>query len=402
MEKNQTDQKEDFDLESLSALVVNNPDLEKLESLLQQFNIFEALNAVHIELRHSDFLAFLLNPAQNHGLGDIFVKRLLQRALIANGSDLPITPVKLDVWDLDEIVVQREWENIDILLTDEPHKVAVIIENKVDSTEHSNQLQRYRRVVEEHYPNWNILGLLLTPEGTDPSDDSYTAIDYQAVCEIVERLTESRASTLNPDIRTLLVHYAQMLRRHIVNESEIAELCQKIYRRHQRALDMIYEYKPDRQTEMKELLQEIIQETPGLELDHSSKSYVRFALKDWDVPILMRGQGWTKSGRILLFEFSNHPQNFRLHLIIGPGPAETRQRLFEMASHHHLLKPALKNLGKSYSTIYVRSFLSPDLYEEAPGEQIREEIQKKWHQFLEHDLPAITSVLKNQEWIWTS
>ncbi len=391
----------DQDLKCLNDLVVDNAELERLESLLDHFNIFEALNAVRVELRHSDFLAFLLDPAQNHGLGDIFVKRLLQKALAACSSALPITPVKLDIWDLDEIVVQREWQNIDILLTDEPHKIAVIIENKVDSEEHSSQLQRYRQTVVEHYPGWDILGLLLTPEGTQPSDETYIAIDYQAVCEIIERLTKARESTLGPDVRTLLSHYTQMLRRHILSESEIAELCQKIYRKHQRALNLIYEYRPDRQTEVKEFLEELIRETPDLELDHCSKSYVHFVPKEWDVPVLKQGEGWTRSRRILLFEFGNDPSNFKLYLIIGPGPAVTRQRLFEMALQHHPLKPAFRALGKSYSTIFARSFLSSALYQDASSEQIQDEIRKKWAQFREHDLPAITSLLKAQEWIWS-
>lgn len=57
------------DRQALTALVVDNSDLERLEALLDQFNIFEALGAVRVELRHSDFLAFLLNPKQSHRLG---------------------------------------------------------------------------------------------------------------------------------------------------------------------------------------------------------------------------------------------------------------------------------------------------------------------------------------------
>jgi len=57
------------DLTLLEALIVDNPDLERLEALLEQFNIFEALGVVWVELRHSDFLAFPLNPRQSHGLG---------------------------------------------------------------------------------------------------------------------------------------------------------------------------------------------------------------------------------------------------------------------------------------------------------------------------------------------
>src|SRR5580704_15164306 len=67
----------------LEAFVVANPELEKLEAALNQFNLFEAIGATRMEVRHSDFLAFLLNPAQNHGLGDLFLKRLVQKILAA-------------------------------------------------------------------------------------------------------------------------------------------------------------------------------------------------------------------------------------------------------------------------------------------------------------------------------
>ncbi len=103
----------------LEDLIINNPDLEKLESMLDRFNIFEALGAVHQEVRHSDFLAFLLNPQQNHGLGDLFVKRLLQEAISQADFVQPITPIDLDIWDLDDIEVRREWQSIDILILDE-------------------------------------------------------------------------------------------------------------------------------------------------------------------------------------------------------------------------------------------------------------------------------------------
>jgi hypothetical protein len=93
----------------LEAFVVDNTDLERLESLVTQFNIFEAIGAVRQELRHSDFLAFLLDPQQNHGLRDVFVKKLLQKAISeADGVHLPVTPIDLDTWNLEQLEVARE------------------------------------------------------------------------------------------------------------------------------------------------------------------------------------------------------------------------------------------------------------------------------------------------------
>lgn len=99
----------------LEAFVTENPELERLESLLAQFNIFEALGAVRHEVRHSDFLAYLLNPQENHGLGDAFIKRLLQKAIgAANSPDLPVTLDDIASWDFGAATVQREWQRIDI------------------------------------------------------------------------------------------------------------------------------------------------------------------------------------------------------------------------------------------------------------------------------------------------
>jgi hypothetical protein len=50
----------DEDRTALEKFVTNNQELERLEALLAEFNIFEAIGVVRQELRHSDFLAFLL------------------------------------------------------------------------------------------------------------------------------------------------------------------------------------------------------------------------------------------------------------------------------------------------------------------------------------------------------
>lgn len=143
------------DRDALTAFVVENRDLERLKALLERFNIFEAIGVVRQELRHSDFLAFLLNPQENHRLGDIFVKRLLQRLLVdTEDVSVPVTPIDLDLWSLEQMEVRREWQRIDILLLDEPNRLAVIIENKIGTGEHSDQLRRYHRTVTEHYPGW--------------------------------------------------------------------------------------------------------------------------------------------------------------------------------------------------------------------------------------------------------
>lgn len=52
------------ELKYLEDFVLKNPDLEKLENLLEEFNIFETLKITLAEIRHSNVLAWLLNITQ--------------------------------------------------------------------------------------------------------------------------------------------------------------------------------------------------------------------------------------------------------------------------------------------------------------------------------------------------
>jgi hypothetical protein len=139
----------ELNLKALEDFLVGNEDLERLEALLDRFNIFEAIGVVRQELRHSDFLAYLLDPRGNHGLGDAFLKRFLQRVLITTEDiSVGVTPIELELQDMTRTEVRKEWKHIDILLLDGEYKLAIIIENKIESGERPGQLQRYLEVVE--------------------------------------------------------------------------------------------------------------------------------------------------------------------------------------------------------------------------------------------------------------
>jgi hypothetical protein len=378
-------------LRLLETFVVDNPDLEHLETLLDQFNIFEALGVVRHEVRHSDFLAFLLSPQQSHGLADLFVKRLLQKALAAAaGSRVPVTPIELALWSLDGVIVVREWQNIDILLLDEDHQLAIIIENKISSGEHSGQLRRYRQIVAGHDPGWRAVGLYLTPHGDAPSDDIYLSVSYGLILDLVESVVGGRSSSLGADDRTKLVHYSRLLRRHIVVDSDIAELCRRIYQRHQRALDLIYEYRPDLQASLRDFVEDLVSADPRLVPDHNHKRYIRFAVRSWEVDALKQGVGWTPSGRMLLFEFDNSPTRLYLKLLIGPGPEAVRRRLFEQAkAHGHPFRPALSSLATQWNQIYSFSILTAGDLEERDLDTLKTKVRARWETFCAGDLESL-------------
>lgn len=385
----------------LEAFVVENEDLERLEALLAQFNIFEALGAVRQELRHSDFLAFLVDPAQNHGLGDAFLKRLLKRALV-EAADSRLSAVEVDVADLHSATVRREWQNIDILIHDPENHLICAIENKIDSGEHSEQLQRYRKIVEGEFPNERVIFLFLTPEGDQPSDEAYIPISYALVADLVSAVRQNRESTLGPDVSTLMDHYATMLRRYIVSESEIAKLCRQIYGRHKQALDLIFEHRPDLQWELTEFIKQLVDEadTPRFVWDHTSKAYIRFALAEWDdVPVLKLGQGWTRSGRILMFEIQNTPDSIALRLLIGPGPDEVRKVIYHITEEFpQVFRGGSKRLYTKWTTVHVHRLVTRRDFEDADYENLTEKVRRSWDIFVKRDLRAIQEAISGIAW----
>ena len=387
--------------ELLEAFVVNNPDLEYLEALLAKFNLFEAVGTVRQELRHSDFLAFLLDPRGNHRLGDAFLKRLLKHILVAMPAP-PLSAVEIDVADLDDAEVRREWQHIDILVHDPATRLVCAIENKIDSSEHSGQLCRYRKIVQRRFGDQRMLFVYLTPEGVEPSDDAYFALDYKKVADIVDAVRRSRESTLGADVRTLLEHYTTMLRRHIVTDSEIAELCRKLYQEHKQALDLIYEHRPDLQYELYEYLKQLIEdslEEHELVPQHSTKSQIHFAIKDWD-DHQAQHMGEGSRDRILTFRFANGVDYLHLRFVIGPGPQRVRQALFqEFKKHPDIFSHASGQVGQTHKTVHQRThILGAGDYEDPDLDQMKEKVQKVWQDFLRDDLKRIKKVVAQLPW----
>lgn len=386
------------DRRALEALIVGNHELDQLEALVNQFNIFESIGVTRQELRHSDFLGFLLDPGQNHGLDDVFVRRLLQNILVkASHLNPSISPIHVDSWDLRQLKVRREWRYIDLLLVDEANKVVVLIENKVGTGEHSGQLATYLAVVRREYPGpeWQHLAIFLTPEGIAPSEAAYQPASYGTVAEVVEAVAHARRDRLDPAAYHLMLHYAGMLRRHVVVDSQIADLCRRIYARHQRAIDLIIEHRPDRQANLQALLIDLMQSEPGLIPDYHRKGGIRFSALAWDgLPI---DSSWTRSGRILLFQFNLSETILDLNLWVGPGPDELRDRLIRAGIDAGVPFTKGREERGGYQSIYHRSFLSTEDLLNMSDETLVEHVSSQWKRFVGTELPVMTEAMRPEK-----
>ncbi len=371
---------------SLEKFVLDGFDLERLEDLLAEPNVFEALGAVRSELRHSNFLAYLLDPSQNHGLGDIFLRQFLLRPLaIGSEAGTKIGPIEIGTWDFSDAGVWRERDNVDVLVISEANRFCLLIENKIYSTEHSNQFVKYRKEQINKRKDYRFVFVYLTIDGDEPSDSHYVPVTYGLVCQVLEEILDARGGGLGADTLLALRHYAKLIRRRFMGDTELNVLAATIYAKHRRALDFIFEQRPDIQSDIGAAVMELIRNNAELELVHSTKSSIRFVPKVWDdVADLRKGSGWTPSNRMLLFEFKNNPSRLAAALILGPGDSEIREKVFDaILANRDVFAPSSATLYPKWQTLWSENWFEVDLAAEQDFDAIRETIDGHWKKFLE-------------------
>lgn len=383
---------EDSSPSQLAALLRDSA-FTRIGSIARRFNIFDALRISNYELRHSDLLAFLLDPNQTHNLGDRFLRGLIRKLLRPEIVSDQVLAVQLELSGFTGASVFREWHNIDILvLVHDPQcPVSILIENKIGSTEHSNQLARYKADVKRSYPEYRLLPVFLTMDRSIASDDDYLSIGYDVIGETMDECFPDKSS-LPPDVSVLITHYREMLREKS-DESELRKLCEQVYQKHGPILDKIFEYRPDKQSDVSAYLQDLVKGS-GLILDDTNKRYIRFCTEEWD-DLRFKVAEWTKTNRLLLFEFNNDGLQLTLNLYVGPSRSPFRDSLIATATEAAKQSSILhrKSTAKKWRPLYTNQFLSRDLYAEPDFDTLKDEIQNRWAQFMKNDLPILRRAL---------
>jgi hypothetical protein len=183
-----------------------------------------------------------------------------------------------------------------------------------------------------------------------------------------------------------------------VADSEITELCRRIYLRHRRAIDLITKHGRDRQAKVRSLLIELIESTPGLIPERHDPEYVRFALPAWDHSSVPHGQEWTPSGRMLLVQLDVFPDYLDLSIEIGPGDEDDRQRLLAQA-HVPPFGPdfrVVESRGRRWTQIYGRRWLTESELAELDWGELAERIREEWAAFVGDDLPRLAPLMLDE------
>lgn len=231
-----------------------------------KFNIFQALKLQNNEVKHSNFLGWLLTPFESHNLMDCFLKELLKIALQNDTSLVDIILSDLTDAKVTLEKMANDGRRMDIFIESPRNKLVCVIENKVWSGEGCNQLEDYRDYILNHdnYKDYkHKIFLFLTPYKYSLCEDykGYIRINYGDILKAINNLMKQYGCLLDDDVKIFIEHYKKMVERNIMGKTdkEIIDLCRKIYRENKSAIDLIIEnndYKADVLNVMAEVIKE--------------------------------------------------------------------------------------------------------------------------------------------------
>lgn len=360
----------------------------RIRDHLGRFNVFVAAGLMHHEIRHSRFLASLLDPSGSHGLGDRFLRRLV--------SDVRGTAFE---GELSRVKVLTEAWRVDLLLVDDVAGWFVAIENKINAGEHGDQLSRYIATLDREYPSARYPVrhfVLLSPNAWKPSHGEYSTFGYARIAGLLEESLLD-AQELVPDVRIAIAHYIDLLRCYVLEDVQLAELCREAYRKHGRVIDtIIANASTSVAPAVADHVRALIERSAAFNIaedEHAGRTILRCADTALDgLPWMSKGRSdWTASGRSLLFELTNRSNSLMLELVIGTENEDVRRALMKLSA----LPPftAITRASR-WQRIYRQLILSSDDYERVSrGEmtlaELLEAVTAEWDRFIVSTLPDL-------------
>lgn len=147
----------------------------------EYFNVFNTLGLWSEEVRlHSSFLAELLNPNGNHGMGNAFLRQFLQLVIKEQPDYIQSDKVNQNIVErFIGQVTENEGGRLDIIIEDGNH--AVIIENKIYAGDQAWQLLRYDNYGKKHFPvpgDYHLIYLTLDGHEANDSSTGNLSLDY--------------------------------------------------------------------------------------------------------------------------------------------------------------------------------------------------------------------------------
>ncbi|NLD14054.1 MAG: PD-(D/E)XK nuclease family protein [Gammaproteobacteria bacterium] len=223
--------------------------LHELQGKLNVFNPFDVLRIKEHEIRHTNVLSWLFDPYENHGFDDFFLKQFILRVLGDRNEHQGLIAQTIRANGL-KARCHREYRtdkgrSIDVLIVIENLSLVLLVENKIKSSEHGNQLASYLDSIRKKYSSDNadkeytVIPVYLTLEGDEPSDPRYSGASYELIIELIKDSLAINSGVL-PEQKVFIESYINTLE-NVVGQAnqELIKVAEEIYAVHRKAIDFI-------------------------------------------------------------------------------------------------------------------------------------------------------------------
>jgi hypothetical protein len=258
----------------IEKLITDN-DFDKLKDYFKDINIFKVMGIDQNEIRHSNTIAWFLDPFKNHNLGSLFFQKFMSYMFEKDPdyfNDRNINILHLLLTDIDDMKVFREKEDIDILVVSKKLKFVICIENKINAGIGDTQLDKYYKYINEHYSSFSKFFLLLSPAGYEvPVDKSenpeaWISASYEDIVKILRSILEL---DIDQKVKYIIGDYIKLLEKeNIVENVKLDEILSSLCAKHKDAIDLLLKYQESQPAIRR--LREVIKET-FLEYDKTKK-----------------------------------------------------------------------------------------------------------------------------------
>jgi hypothetical protein len=188
---------------------------EEEDALLNapRFNVYRILNIHRKEaVTHTPMIAELLNPKGSHGQGNLFLKPFIDKVCF---------PTILDFSKNADWCVETErftdYGRLDMVVSSSIQKCLIAIENKIDSGEQPDQLDRYCDWLNKQKQYEKRYMVFLTPTGHAPisfckNKDSLRLIQLSYEEQMVEIFSQSLKELKSPRVRETVQQYIDLIK----------------------------------------------------------------------------------------------------------------------------------------------------------------------------------------------
>jgi hypothetical protein len=155
-------------------------------------------------------------------------------------------------------------------------------------------------------------------------------VGYGLVLELLEQ-DSARQKEVNAAVGVTIEHYITMVRRHIMTDGDIVELCLKINREHKVAMDLILKHRPNLQSKLYYILTDLVKKEEEKILSlYSTNGSIRFIPKKLQEHFKTDPIG-KDDYRGLWFSFDNGKGDLFLKLKLRTHDSELKKAIIEHA-----------------------------------------------------------------------